>query len=241
MDLRTAVILAGGKGTRLKPYTVSIPKPLMPLDDIPILEVVLNQLAHAGLQRVVITVGYLAQLIEATIGDGSRWNLEVEYSHEDRPLGTAGPLHLIQDLDPHFLVMNGDLLTDVNYLQLFQRHLEAKAWATIAAHKRTVHIDYGVIEIDDKGALKKYIEKPSIPYSVSMGVNILSKESLALVPKNERYDMPQLMSAIVNHGQLVHCFETDCYWQDIGRLDDFDQATQDFTQHRSQFLKPLPR
>jgi len=231
-----AIILAGGKGTRLKPFTMSIPKPLLPLGDLPIIEVVLRQMARAKVRRVVMTLGHMSSIFRATIGDGSRYGLEVEYCMEENPLGTAAPLRLVRDLEDDFLVMNGDILTDLNYQELFDTHLRQGACGTIAAHRRFVNIDYGVIETDGEGVLSDYIEKPTIPYLVSMGINILSKRSLAYIPESGKFDMPDLMLAMRQAGEKVACYETDCYWQDIGRFDDYQQASEDFVNNAQMFL-----
>jgi NDP-mannose synthase len=231
-----AVILAGGKGTRLRPFTINIPKPLLPIGDIPILELVLAQLAAAGFKRIVITLGHMAHLFIATIGDGSRWNIQIEYSMEDKVLGTAGPLRNISRLDDHFLVMNGDLLTTLDYKALFELHRSKQVSATLALHKRVVNIDYGVIVAGADGIMKEYIEKPNIPYTVGMGINILSRECLDFIPPDVKFDMPQLMTEMRKAGKKILCFETDCYWQDIGRLEDFEQASADFAQNPERFL-----
>jgi NDP-mannose synthase len=231
-----AVILAGGKGTRLRPFTLTIPKPLLPLGDTPILEVVLKQLVAAGFKRVVITLGHLAHLFEATIGDGSRFGLKLEYCREEQPLGTAGSLRLVQNLEDNVLVMNGDLLTTLDYAALMRAHKETEAWATIAVHKREAYIDYGVIEITPEGTLSRYIEKPKIPYEVSMGINVVSRRCIDLIPEGKAFDMPQLMTAVRETGKRVHCFRTDCYWQDIGRVDDFQLANSDFEADPGRFI-----
>jgi NDP-mannose synthase len=231
-----AVILAGGKGTRLKPFTITIPKPLLPLGDIPILEIVLQQLAFAGFERVVITLGHMAHLFHAVLGDGSRWKMRIDYCVEEEPLGTAGPLRLINNLDENFLVMNGDLLTTLNYRGLFNVHVLNSAFGTIALHRREVHIDYGVINTDENGLLKEYIEKPTIPYAVSMGINVLNRQCINFIPASGKFDMPQLMMAMHQAGRKVLCQETDCYWQDIGRFDDYQQASADFIDEPNKFL-----
>jgi NDP-sugar pyrophosphorylase family protein len=233
-----AVILAGGKGTRLRPFTLTIPKPLLPLGEMPIIEVVLRQLAAAGVSRVVITIGHLAHLFEACVGDGARSGLKVAYLQEDSPLGTAGSLRLVDDPDENMLVMNGDILTTIDYAELMRSHVAADAWATIACHRRTAQIDYGVIETTTDGYLDRYVEKPSIPYLVSMGVNVVSRRSLELIPRETRFDVPDLMTALRKAQRRVLCHETDCYWQDIGRLDDYQQASTDFEADPSRFLAP---
>ena len=234
-----AVILAGGKGARLRPYTMVIPKPLLPLGDLPILEVVLQQLSYAGFDRVAITLGHMAHLFNAVIGDGSRWKMHIDYCLEEEPLGTAGPLRLIDKLDENFLVMNGDLLTTLDYRDLFKIHTSRGAWGTIALHRRQVRIDYGVVETDDTGNLKDYIEKPTIPYKVSMGINILNRRCIDFIPAYGKFDMPQLMMAMRQAGGKVICHETDCYWQDIGRFDDYQQASEDFITDTSRFIPGL--
>ena len=234
-----AVILAGGKGTRLKPFTMTIPKPLLPLGDVPILEVVLRQLAAAGVLRIVVTLGHMAPLFVAGIGDGSRFGLHIDYCFEDEPLGTAGPIRLVRDLENDFLVMNGDLLTTLDFGDLIHTHVRHGAWGTISLHRREVKIDYGVVEKTPDGRLSNYIEKPTIPYHVSMGINVLSRRCMDFIPASGPFQMPDLMLAMHRAGKPVLCYETDCYWQDIGRFDDYQQASADFVDTQSKFLPPL--
>ncbi len=233
-----AVILAGGKGTRLKPFTMTIPKPLLPLGDVPIIEVVLAQLANAGITRVAMTLGHMAHLFKASIGTGEQFGLQVDYYTEDEPLGTAGPLRLLPELDDDFLVMNGDLLTTLSYQALIAAHKASNAWGTIAAHRREVYIDYGVLELSDTNRLLGYTEKPTLPYIVSMGINVLSPHAITYIPPSGRFDMPDLMLAMHEDGKPVSCYPTDCYWQDIGRFDDYQQASEDFVADASRFLPP---
>jgi len=233
----TAVILAGGKGTRLKPFTMSIPKPLLPLGDTPILEIVIEQLVSAGVSRIVLTLGHMAQLLIASIGNGQRWGITIDSILEREPLGTAGSLRAIENLDDNFLVMNADLLTTLDYEGMFAYHLRHNAIATIGLSRREVLIDYGVIRTDSNGTLNDYIEKPTIPYSVSMGINVLSKKCLDFVPPTGKFDMPDLMLAMHHAGHPVHCYESDCYWKDIGRFDDYQQASEDFMQNPSWFRR----
>ncbi len=233
----TAVILAGGKGTRLHPFTVSIPKPLLPLGSVTILEIVLAQLARAGVTRVVITLGHLPHLFAACLGNGERFGLTIEYCREDVPLGTAGSLRAVTNPPGDLLVMNGDLLTTLDYGALVAAHRQGGAAATIAVHRRSMYVDYGVIETTTDGALDRYIEKPSLPYLVSMGINVLSREALTLIPPDERFDMPQLMLAVKDSGRKVLCYESDCYWQDIGRLDDYERASADFDANPTRFTE----
>jgi len=173
-----AVILAGGKGTRLAPYTVVLPKPLMPLGDRPVLEIIIRQLRHYGITDVVLAVGYLAELLEAYFGDGRRFGVNIEYSREEKPLGTAGPLALIDGLDEPFLVMNGDLLTNLDYAKLAAHHADAGAACTIAMYRRQVQITLGVMQVDPEYRLLDYIEKPTYDYQVSMGAYVFDPQVL---------------------------------------------------------------
>ncbi len=231
-----AIILAGGKGTRLKPLTITVPKPLLPLGQVPIVEVVIRQLAAAGITRIVLTLGPLAHLFTASIGDGSRWGVSIEYCVEEEPLGTAGPLRLVKDLEKEFLVMNGDLLTTIDYRELIETHRKREAVGTIAVSCREVQVDYGVVVPTGDGLLQEYREKPSIKYEVSMGINVLSHQCLGFIPPRQKFDMPDLMMAMKRAGKRVVCYRTDCYWQDIGRLDDYQRASLDFEQDPSRFL-----
>jgi len=236
-----ALILAGGKGTRLRPYTTVLPKPLMPIGDIPILEIVLRQLKFAGVDSVVLAVGYMHQLFESFFQNGERYGLSISYSFEDKPLGTAGPVALAMDqLEDNFIVMNGDLLTTLDYAKLFRTHVETKSAATISLHRRTVNIDYGVIDYDENNRLMGYREKPSYNYDVSMGINVLNKQTIAnLVSPNKYLDIPDLMMKLSSLGELVSCYREECDWLDIGRVDDYQQAIDLFESNRSHFLKDL--
>jgi NDP-sugar pyrophosphorylase family protein len=232
-----ALILAGGKGTRLKPYTTVIPKPLMPVGEMPILEIVLRQLKNAGFDRVIIAIGYLGEMFRAFFQDGARLGLSIDYSLEEKPLGTAGPIALNLDkLDQDVLIMNGDLLTTLNYRSLFEFHKSARAAATIGTYKRDVKIDFGVVEIAE-GKLTGYIEKPVYHYDVSMGVNILNVLSARkfLIP-GQHLDFPDLMALLREDGQSVHCYQEPCYWLDIGRVDDYQTANDIFESRKSEFL-----
>lgn len=236
MEKITAVILAGGKGTRLQPYTFTVPKPLLPLGNTAVLEIVLAQLSAAGLRRVILTLGYLPRLFQESIGDGSRWDLSIDYFCEEKPLGTAGSLRLLSELSEDFIVMNGDLLTTIDYSELLTSHRDSRAMATIAVHRRKVKIDYGVIHTNSEGFLKEYSEKPILDYRVSMGIYVLNKTSVSLIPAERRFDMPELMTAVSENGGSVYCYEPGCYWQDIGRPDDYHSASQDFEREPARFL-----
>ena len=230
------VILAGGRGTRLRPYTTIFPKPLMPVGDMPILEIVIRQLKHAGITDIVMAVGHLAELLEAYFGDGSRLGVRIAYSREETPLGTAGPLALIPGLDETFLVMNGDVLTTIDYTALIAAHRRSGALATIATHRRDVRIDLGVIETDAAGRLTDYIEKPTYHYRVSMGIYIFEPAALGYIPQGQRFDFPELILRLLAAGQPVQSFPFDGYWLDIGRPDDYEQAIEEFERLKTQFL-----
>jgi len=230
-----AVILAGGKGTRLAPYTVAFPKPLMPLGDVPILEIVVRQLAHYGFDRITMAVGHLAELIEAFFGDGSKFGLAIDYSREDRPLGTAGPLKRIADLPERFLVMNGDLLTDLNYADLMHRHAEQENDATIGVYEKQVKIDLGVLERDGDGRIVDYREKPTLGYDVSMGVYVFSRGVLEIVP-DDYFDFPDLVLALIRKGRPIRGYPFGGLWLDIGRAEDYAAAIETFERERARFL-----
>lgn len=231
-----AVILAGGKGTRLAPYTTVFPKPLMPVGDMPILEIVIRQLKRHGIDDLTLAVGYLAELLMAYFGDGSKWGVTLNYSREEAPLGTAGPLALVENLTDTFLVMNGDLLTTLDYGAMLRYHRERGAIATIASYRRDVKIDLGVIEISPDNWALDYIEKPTYHYAVSMGVYFFEPEVLQYIPRGERLDLPDLVKRLTSVGRRVNVYPFDGYWLDIGRHDDYEQAMNEFSEHREQFL-----
>jgi NDP-sugar pyrophosphorylase family protein len=223
-----AVILAGGKGTRLLPYTTVIPKPLMPVGDRPILELIIRQLKHYGFSRVTMAVGHLAELIEAYFGDGNKYGIKIDYSREDEPLGTIGSLSLIDMLDTTFLVMNGDVLTNLDYLKLVDFHKKNNAAATIATYNKKVKVDLGILEMDEGFELKKYIEKPTLKYDVSMGIYMFEPEILSFIEPNEYLDFPDLVQTLMKADRKVVAFPFDGYWLDIGRHDDYVRAQEEF-------------
>ncbi len=231
-----AILLAGGKGIRLAPYTKVIPKPLMPIGERPILEVLLLQMRRAGVDEAVITVGHMAQLISTFFQNGEHLGLNISYSYEDIPLGTAGPLAMIDGLTDTFLVSNGDVLTTLDIRDLVAFHKEQKAVATIAMHHRQVHIDLGVIQLNEGPDIIGYIEKPNIDYMVSMGVYVFEPRVLSFIPPGDYLDFPDLVKILLAAGERVVGYHFDGYWQDLGRPDDYEQATQDFDEMRYQFL-----
>lgn len=233
-----AVILAGGKGRRLRPYTTVLPKPLMPLGDLPIIEVVLRQLARHGFDDVTMAVGYLAELLMAYCGDGSKFGVRLSYSKEDAPLGTAGPLALIDGLrrGDTFLVMNGDVLTTLDISAMLRHHKANAAVATIATHRREAQINYGIIESDGDGRVTAYIEKPTYTYRVSMGIYTLEPAVLDYVTPGDYLDLPDLVRRLMAANQSVMAYPFDGYWLDIGRHDDYERAVEEFETMRPRLL-----
>jgi NDP-sugar pyrophosphorylase family protein len=230
-----AVILAGGKGTRLAPYTTVLPKPLMPIGEMPILEVVMRQLCYYGIRRITLAVGYLAELLMAYCGNGSKFGVELDYSREEQPLGTAGPISLIKNLNETFLVMNGDLLTTIDYGAMWKYHKERGVIATLASYRREVKIDLGVIESED-GWVKDYIEKPTYHYAVSTGIYIFEPEVLEFMEPGQRLDLPGLVLRMMQANKKVNIYNFNGYWLDIGRPDDYESAIAEFSAHRDEFL-----
>jgi NDP-sugar pyrophosphorylase family protein len=233
---REAIILAGGKGTRLRPYTVVLPKPLMPIGDMPILEVIIRQLANHGFSKVTLAVNHQAEIIKAFFHDGAKWGIHIEYSNEDSPLGTMGPLRNIESLPENFLVMNGDILTDLDYSGFFDTHISKKRIFTISSYLRKQPVDYGVLVPDENRYLKEFIEKPCYTYEVSMGVYMMSREALYFVPQNEAYGFDQLMLDLIAAQQPAAVARFDGYWLDIGRPDDYEQAIDEFDKLREKFI-----
>ncbi len=232
-----AVVLAGGKGTRLAPYTKILPKPLMPIGDQPILEILLRQMKNAGVTDVVLTVGHLAELLRAFFQDGVDLGLNIDYSYEDQPLGTAGPLSLVRDrLGETFFVTNGDVLTTLPFQEMLAFHKKTESIATIAMHARKVNVDLGVLEFDDDYVLSDYIEKPSYDFHVSMGIYVFEPRVLDLIPHNQHMDFPDLVLKLIRAKERVSGYPFEGYWQDLGRPDDYEQAVNDFTTLRPQIL-----
>jgi len=232
-----AIILAGGKGTRLRPFTATIPKPLVPIGDMAIMDVLLRRLVACGCERATVAVGHLAQLIMAYYGDGATWGLALDYCLEERPLSTIGPLTLIRDLPDDFLVMNGDLLTDLDFGEFFRAHVESGAVGTVAVKSRDVAIDFGVLGYDEATRrLTSFAEKPRESFSVSMGIYAFSKRVMDLVPHGRAFGFDELMLACLAKGRDVRAYPYDGYWLDIGRPDDYEQANRDFPGMRARLL-----
>jgi NDP-sugar pyrophosphorylase family protein len=237
---RRAVVLAGGKGMRLRPYTTVLPKPLMPVGDRPILDIVVRQLEAAGFDRITMATGYLAELIEVFFRDGDKYGIAIDYFREQDPLGTVGALAQIEGLsDGDFLVMNGDVLTDLDYSALLEEHQASDAAATIATKTRDVRIELGVLvfgDSDDRDRLTGYMEKPKVRYEASMGIYCFSPRALDFIEDGETLDFPDLVMRLVEAGETVRAWKSDDYWLDIGRHDDYEAALNEFEQVKSKLL-----
>jgi NDP-sugar pyrophosphorylase family protein len=236
------VILAGGEGTRLRPYTVVLPKPLMPIGDRPVLDIVIRQLKAHGFERITMATGYLGELIEAFLRDGAQYGVPIDYHLEREPLGTVGALALIDGLaEQDVLVMNGDVLTDIDYRALLDHHCELGAAATIATKIRHVQITLGVLRIEDEGdptRVTGYDEKPTIDFTASMGVYCFAPRALEYIERGERLDFPDLILRLVAAGETVRVWPSDDYWLDIGRHDDYEQAQEEFAAVRDRLIPP---
>lgn len=226
--MKRAVILAGGKGTRLKPYTISMPKPLVPVGDMPILEIIIRQLKQKGFTHVTITVNHMAEMIKAYFGDGSKWGIDIDYTMETQPLSTMGPLTLIPDLPDNFLVMNGDVFTDLPFDELYNKHIEDNHLFTIASFRRSDKIDYGVLYKDDDNKLIRFQEKPIYDFLVSMGVYMVNKKVVDLIPYNTFFGFDHLMNRMIAEKTYPDIYEYNGYWLDIGRPVDYEKAINDY-------------
>jgi NDP-sugar pyrophosphorylase family protein len=234
-----AVILAGGQGTRLRPYTAVLPKPLLPIGDRPILDIVMRQLYAAGFERLTVATGYLGELIEAVLTHRNRELLDIDYLREREPLGTVGALALIEGLDEPFLVMNGDVLTDLDYRRLMADHVTSGAIATIASTTRHVQVSLGVLECETTSGVSRltgYVEKPRLTYDVSMGVYCFSPEILKYIEPNVALDLPDLALRLIGAGEFVQSWRSDAYWVDLGRREDYEHAIDDFERMRDRLL-----
>jgi NDP-sugar pyrophosphorylase family protein len=231
------VILAGGKGTRLAPYTTIFPKPLVPIGDRPILEVIIRQLVRQGLGDIVLSVGHLGELIEAYFQNGHRNipGLTLEYFREKQPLGTAGSLAMIPGLEDTFLAMNGDILTTLDYRALIAHHRKTGAALTIAMHQKDVKIDLGVLETNDHGDLTTYREKPLYSFSVSMGIYVYEPRVLRYLPKGQYMDFPDLVKLLLQKGEKISGYASQDYWLDIGRREDYELAQLEYSSRAEEF------
>jgi len=229
-----AVILAGGKGTRLLPLTSLIPKPLVPVGEEPIIDIVARQLSRAGYKRIHLSVGYRAELIKAFFEDrGDKYNgTELAYYKEEKPLGTAGPLALLPRFEDTFLVMNGDILTNLDFEAFRAYHKTSAAILTIARHEKRIPIDLGILELDADGHVVGYREKPTLSSPVSMGIYLYEPEALKYVEQGESLDFPDLTLRLIKAGHRVAAYQNNARWLDIGRPEDYAQAETEFLENR---------
>lgn len=226
---KRAVILAGGKGTRLYPYTLTMPKPLVPIsDDMPIIEIIIRQLANVGFDHITITVNHMADMIRAFCGDGSKWGIKIDYSLESKPLSTMGPLKLIDNLPDNFLVMNGDVMTNLDFGAFYDEHVAQGNMFTISAYERDHKVDYGVLVENEAHKLIDFQEKPMLHYLVSMGVYMVNRKCLEVIPEDTFYGFDHLMLELIKRNTPATVKAFKGYWMDIGRPDDYDAARRDF-------------
>ena len=237
---RQALIVAGGLGVRLRPYTTLIPKPLVPIgDDHSLLEIVLRQLAEQGFEKAILAIGHLGSLIHAYVGDGSQWGIEVEYFHEQSPLGTIGPALMVLDRCPeNFLVMNGDILTNIDYADLLRTHVDSNAPLTIATYERETRIDFGVLDLCGD-SVTSFREKPTMKYAVSMGVYAVARRTLGNYAPGTAMGFDGLIGDLLGRGDPPASYPFNGYWLDIGRPDDYDRANLEFDSVKSSLLRDL--
>ncbi len=236
-----AIILAGGKGTRLKPYTTVFPKALVPLGEMPVLELVLRQLKNHGFNEIIISVGHLAHLIETFFGNGEKLGLNITYAREDFPLGTAGPmLHIektLRKLPENFMIMNADVVSDINFAELYKAHEQANRLATIATYRRTSQINFGLIDFDAENLkIEGFREKPILEHSVSMGIYMFNRRILDFIEPDCMFNYDTLMKNLVKAHEDIFVYPFNSYWLDIGRVDDYEQAIHDFQEKRDLLL-----
>jgi NDP-mannose synthase len=232
--------MAGGLGTRLAPYTNVLPKPLMPLSDRPIIDVILRQVVRAGVEDIRISVGHLGSLIESWVRNEADYGVPISFVYESEPLGTAGALGKIADYDGTFLAMNGDILTTMSFDALVDHHRRSGAVATMAVKDRAIDVEYGVVHVDESGAVARLEEKPKLSYTVSMGVYAFEPAIVERIGPGERIDFPDLLLRAIADGGKVDTYRFDGYWRDIGNRDDYDQAIVDFAADATRFLDGAP-
>ena len=230
---KRAIILAGGKGVRLKPFTVTIPKPLVPVGEKPILELIILNLKKYGFNHITITVNHMAEIIKAFFGDGSRWNIKIDYTSEAKQLSTMGPLTLVRELPENFLVMNGDVLTDLDLNDFYCTHIKNSNDFTIASSKRFDKIDYGVLVKNESNKLIRFDEKPSYEFMVSMGIYMVNRRVVDYIPQDTFFGFDHLMNLLIEKSEYPSIYEYNGYWLDIGRPDDYEKAIKDMNEVNS--------
>jgi NDP-sugar pyrophosphorylase family protein len=230
------VILAGGQGARLRPYTTILPKPLLPVGGYPILEILIRQLKHAGLRNVVISTGYLAELIEAYFGKGEKWGVNIRYVHEEKPLGTAGALQLVKQTEKNFLVLNGDVFTNMDFGIFLKWHAAQGAVASLSVKERRIKSDFGIIEFGKDHQLQAYHEKPEQRPFVSIGINAFHEHAKTFIKKGECIGMPDLMLRLRSLSKKVCCYPIRREWLDLGRLEDLERAQEIMSLYKNKFF-----
>ena len=231
-----AIILAGGEGTRLRPYTYSLPKPLMPIGgELPILEIIIKQLINNEFHRATIALNYKARIIRAFLENGENWGLKIDYSLEKKSLGTVGPLTLIEDLPENFLVMNGDLLTDLNYKEFYKWHIDNESDITVGTFRRKTKLDFGVIKYSENLDIYDFKEKPIDFYNVSMGIYVIKKHIIESLPKNEPCGFDQLIKEAINSKLKIKAYPHSSFWLDIGQDDDYQKANEYYMKNKNIF------
>ena len=232
-----AVILAGGTGSRLKPYTNVLPKPLVPVCDVPILEIMIGQLRRHGFRRLILAVNYRNGLLRSYFGNGHAFGVDISYSTEQTALGTVGPLHLIADeLPESFLVMNGDVLTDFDYRACLKTHDKSGDVLTLGTFERRIQVADGVLTTDDSGSVTSITEKPTIALKVSLGINAMSKSVLQQVPRDRPFGMDGLVSTLLDSGQAVNTYHHTGEWYDIGCPQDLERANEAYAARPHKFV-----
>jgi NDP-mannose synthase len=229
-----AVILAGGKGSRLRPYTITLPKPLVPVGgELPVLEIVIRQLGEAGFDHITIAVNHMANLVMAFFGDGSRWGTKIDYSLEETPLSTIGPLTLIRDLPADFLVMNGDILCDLNFAEFYRHHVKQRNDVTVSVCTRSSKIDFGVLKYDCNNIATEFVEKPVYEFDVSMGIYCLNRGIIDQLEKGKPYGFDNLMIDGIRNRKRIAVKSFGGFWLDLGRPEDFDIANEKYEELKS--------
>ena len=233
-----AVILAGGQGQRLRPYTSVLPKPLMPIGERPILDIILRQLKYYGVDEVIVALGYLGPLIQSYLDQSEIGKqLNIRYHWEDKPLGTAGAVGTIDGLNGPFFVMNGDILTSLNFAEMYQSHIKDDADLTVGTVKTDVKVELGVLSMDKTGHIIGYDEKPTLSYAASMGIYVYSPEILGRIEPNQYLDAPTLVLDLIADKRKVLSYAPDCKWIDMGNRGEHERATEEFLENRSVYLK----
>lgn len=230
------IILAGGKGTRLNPYTIVIPKPLVPIGEYPILEVVIRRFKKCGFKDIVLSINHMSELIKSYFGNGKKLGVNIKYLMEDKPLGTAGPLSLLRDTGDNFIVINGDVMTDLDFSKLTAYHKNGGQIATVVSFKKKIPVDLGVLEAGSNGLIKEYIEKPILKYDVSAGIYVFKKKVLSYVDKGRHMDLPELIMRFVNAGERVKAYSHRGLWYDIGTPSDYEEAMEKFKRNSGLFI-----